>query len=279
MVLTESLKSKVTLLVRYEPVMTLDGAVENLLRRDRLVVLGGLITITVLAWVYLMTIAAQMNEMGGDMAGMAQLRSWMAVDFLLMFSMWAVMMLGMMVPSATPVILLYARVCRRQSNGGQPFAPTGAFFMGYITVWIAFSIAATMLQWGLEQAALLSSMMVSISPLFGGLVLIAAGIYQGMPYKKACLRHCRSPVEFLSTRWRPGVRGALVMGLEHGLYCLGCCWALMILLFVGGVMNLLWVATIAIFVLVEKVAPFGRVVGQVGAVLLVLGGVVVIASG
>ena len=257
--------------------MVLDGAVERVLKRDRLVVLGGLITVTALAWVYLIAMAADMDDMGGGMPGMAQLRSWTALDALLMFIMWAVMMIAMMVPTATPVILLCARVCRRQGNGGQPFAPTSAFSMGYITAWVAFSIAATALQWGLEQTALLSPMMTSASPLFGGLVLIAAGVYQWMPYKNACLRHCRSPIEFLSTHWRAGVKGALVMGLEHGLYCIGCCWALMILLFAGGVMNLFWVAAIAIFVLVEKVAPFGRVVGQGGAVLLVLAGVVVIA--
>lgn len=271
---TGSSKSKVTPLARYELVMALDRAIERLLKRDRLVVLGGLIAVTALTWVYLFAIAAEM----GGIAGMAQLRPWTALDASLMFIMWAVMMIGMMVPSATPVILLYARVCRRQSNGEQPLVPTGAFTMGYITAWAAFSIAATALQWGLEQTALLSPMMVSTSSLFGGLVLIVAGVYQWMPYKNACLSRCRSPIEFLSTHWRAGVKGAFVMGLEHGLYCLGCCWALMILLFVGGVMNLLWVAAIAIFVLVEKVAPFGRVVGQVGAVLFVLAGLAVIAG-
>ncbi len=254
--------------------MALDRAVERLIKRDRLVVLGGLIAVTALTWVYLFAIAAEM----AGIAGMAQLRPWTALDASLMFIMWALMMIGMMVPSATPVILLYASVCRRQGNGEQPLVPTGAFMMGYITGWAAFSIAATALQWGLEQTALLSPMMVITSPLFGGLVLIVAGVYQWMPYKNACLSRCRSPIEFLSTHWRASVKGAFVMGLEHGLYCLGCCWALMLLLFVGGVMNLLWVAAIAIFVLVEKVAPFGRVVGQVGAVLFVLAGLAVIVG-
>jgi len=168
--------------------MASGGAVERFLKRDRLVVLGALIAVTVLAWVYLIAIAAEMDDIGGGTSGMAQLRTWTAVDGLLMFIMWVVMMIGIMLPTTTPAILLYARVCRRRSDGGQPLAPTGAFFTGYVAVWIAFSVVATGLQWGLEQAALLSPMMVSTSPLFGGLVLIAAGVYQWMPYDEALRR-------------------------------------------------------------------------------------------
>jgi predicted metal-binding membrane protein len=258
--------------------MAVNRVVESLLKRDRLVVLAGLIVIIALAWGYLISLAAPMNDMQGDMSGMTQLRSWMTADALLTFGMWAAMMIGMMSPSATPMILLYARVCRKQAGGAQPFVPTGVFFLGYIAVWVAFSAVATLLQWGLEQAALLSPKLVSASPLLGALILIAAGVYQWMPTKGACLRHCRSPVEFLATHWRSATRGAFVMGLEHGVYCLGCCWALMLLLFVGGVMNLLWLAAIAVFVLVEKATPFGTVVSRVGAVLFIVAGAAILVA-
>ena len=148
------------------------------------------------------------------------------------------MMVGMMLPSATPMVLLYARVCRKSLDMAAP--DTGAFVMGYVAVWTLFSAAATALQWGLEQAALLSPTMTSASPFFAGMVLVLAGLYQWTPAKQACLSRCRSPVEFLSTHWRPGAGGAFAMGLRHGAFCVGCCWALMALLFVGGVMNLLW---------------------------------------
>jgi predicted metal-binding membrane protein len=258
--------------------MAVDLATEKLLKRDRLITLGGLITITALAWVYLRALAAEMNARGGGMSEMAHLQPWTANDAWLMLMMWAAMMIAMMAPSATPVILLYARVYRGRNNERQSLAPTGAFFMGYIAVWIAFSLAMTALQWGLEQAALLSPTMTSTSPVFGGLTLIAAGLYQWLPAKNVCLSHCHSPVQFLSTHWRTGAQGAFGMGLEHGAYCVGCCWALMILLFVGGVMNLLWVAAIAIFVLVEKVAPFGRMAGRLGSIFLIVGGVAVIGG-
>ncbi len=254
--------------------MSLDAATEKLLKRDRLVTLGGLMAIAVLAWAYLWALAAEMNMMSEGMAEMAHLRPWTAADAGLMFGMWATMM----APSATPVILLYARVYRGRDHESQSSAPTGAFFASYIAVWVGFSLVMTLLQWGLEQAALLSPMMTSTSPVLGGLVLIAAGVYQWLPAKNVCLSHCRSPVHFLSTHWRAGALGAFRMGLEHGLYCLGCCWMLMLLLFVGGVMNLLWVAAIAIFVLIEKVAPFGPVAGQIGSILLIAGGVAMIGG-
>jgi predicted metal-binding membrane protein len=255
--------------------MTVESAIKTTLKRDRALVLSGVIAVTALAWIYLINAAAEM----GEMAGMVQIKPWSALDAVMMFVMWSIMMIGMMVPSAAPVILLYALVWRKHRIAGQPYAPTGAFAAGYVTIWTAFSLGATTLQWGLERAALLSPMMVSTSSIFGGLILIAAGLYQLTPYKNACLRRCRSPVEFLSRHWRPGAWGAFMMGLEHGAFCLGCCWILMVLLFVGGVMNLLWVATITLFVLVEKVLPFGRNVGQGMAGVLVLAGIIVISMG
>jgi predicted metal-binding membrane protein len=213
-------------------------------------------------------------DVSSPMTNLMQFRSWTASDALLMFTMWSVMMVAMMIPSATPFILLYALVCRKRATASQPFVPSAAFLTGYVVVWIVFSLVATVFQWVLEQAALLSSMLISTSQILGGIVLIAAGIYQGLPYKNVCLRKCRTPVDFLSRYWQPGIRGAFNMGLRHGLFCLGCCWLLMALLFVGGVMNLLWVAAIAIFILVEKLAPFGEVVSRISAALFVVAGAV-----
>lgn len=253
----------------------LDHAVERLLKRDRLVVLTGLVAMTLLAWAYLVNLALQM-DMGESVASMAMLKPWSALDAAMMFLMWAVMMVGMMVPSATPMILLYAHVLRWRASDAEPLVPTSAFFAGYITVWVGFSAAATLLQWWLEQAALLSPMMVSTSPVFAGLVLITAAVYQWSPLKESCLQHCRSPIWYLSTHWRHGIGGAYVMGVQHGAYCLGCCWLLMALLFVGGVMNLLTVAAITIFVLLEKTAPLGRAIGRFGGGILMLSGVAMI---
>lgn len=257
------------------------STLEAVLRRDRLIVLSGLVGVTALAWIYLVVVAAGM-DMGmpmGEAMAMPQIRPWSAVDFVLMFLMWAIMMVGMMVPSAAPMVLLYARVCRTQREKGRPFAPTGVFLAGYVAVWSAFSLAATVLQWGLEQAALLSPTMVGTSPVLGGGLLIAAGIYQLSPLKHVCLRHCRGPLDFLARHWRKGTGGAFVMGVEHGAYCVGCCWFLMGLLFVGGVMNLLWVAAIAIFVLLEKVAPNGELTARVAGAGFAVAGIALLLAG
>jgi predicted metal-binding membrane protein len=256
------------------------STLEAVLRRDRLIVVAGLVGVAALAWLYLVVMAAGMHmsmPMGEAMA-MPQIRPWSAVDFVLMFLMWAIMMVGMMVPGAAPMILLYARVCRTQRDKGRPFAPTGAFLAGYVAVWAGFSLAATVLQWALEQAALLSPMMVSTSPILGGGLLIAAGIYQLSPLKHVCLKHCRGPLDFITRHWRTGTAGAFVMGIEHGAYCVGCCWILMGLLFVGGVMNLLWVAGIAILVLLEKVAPLGELTARAGGVALAGAGLVLLLT-
>ena len=253
--------------------MTETSPLEFVLKRDRTIVLTGLIGVTGLAWVYLFAMAAETGEMSMDGAMAAlQVRPWGALDFLLMFLMWAVMMVAMMVPGAAPMILLFAAVNRKQRERGRPFAPVGAFVAGYIAVWSAFSALATLSQWGLEQAALMSPMMVGASPLLGGGLLVVAGIYQWTPLKHACLKHCRSPLHFLAHGMRKGTGGAFVMGLEHGAFCVGCCWVLMGLLFVGGVMNLLWVAAIAAFVLLEKVVPHGVLAGRLSGALLVLAG-------
>jgi predicted metal-binding membrane protein len=246
-------------------------------RRDRIAVLAGLLGVTVLSWAYLVAMAGQMDSMAG-MASMP-LRPWSRTDFLLMFLMWAVMMVGMMIPSATPMALVYAAVARKAQRQGASVAPTFVFVAGYVAVWTLFSLGATLAQWGLERAALLSPMMVNTSPVFGGALLAAAGLYQLTPTKDACLSHCRAPAHFFARHWRPGLVGAFRLGVSHGAFCLGCCWLLMALLFFGGVMNLLWIAAITVFVLLEKILPFGRAAGRIaGAGLVLLGGAVLLGA-
>jgi predicted metal-binding membrane protein len=210
----------------------------------------------------------------GPMAMMG-LHPWTPAHFGMMFAMWAIMMAGMMLPSATPTTLVYAAVARKASREGTPVAPVATFVAGYLFMWTLFSLGATVAQWGLERAALLSPMMVSSSPALGGALLVSAGVYQLTPFKDVCLEHCRSPAHFIAGHWQPGIHGALRMGIEHGAYCLGCCWVLMGLLFFGGVMNLLWIATIALFVLLEKVVPYGAGGGRFAGVGMILTGALV----
>ncbi len=241
-------------------------------RRDFIAIIISLGGITLLSWIYILLMAANMSSCN-DMAAM-QIRPWDAGYFLMMFLMWAVMMVGMTLPSVTPMVLIYAAVARKSAMQGMPVAPTAAFVSGYITMWLIFSLFATIAQWGLDQAALLSPMMVSNSVGLGAVLIIAAGIYQWLPIKDKCLHHCRSPVHFITTHWRPGSIGAFKMGLSHGAFCLGCCWVLMCLLFVGGVMNILWIAAITLFVLLEKVLPLGDVGGRLmGLPMIVAGGI------
>jgi predicted metal-binding membrane protein len=213
----------------------------------------------------------------GPMALMG-LHPWTPAHFGMMFTMWAIMMVGMMLPSATPTTLVYTAVARKAAREGMSVAPVAAFVAGYLFMWTLFSLAATVAQWGLERAALLSPMMVSSSPFLGGGLLIGAGVYQLTPYKDACLEHCRSPAHFIAAHWRPGIPGALRMGIEHGAYCLGCCWVLMGLLFFGGVMNLLWIAAITLFVLLEKLLPYGAGGGRWAGIGMILAGAGVLLS-
>jgi predicted metal-binding membrane protein len=242
--------------------------VERLLHRDRSVAAIALFTLTVLAWASLFRMRSDMGSMAGMDMPMPGMQSWSPVELLLLFVMWATMMAAMMLPSAGPTILLVASVLRRRREHASPAAPTAVFVAGYLMVWTGFSLAAALAQWGLHQAALLSPAMASTSPVLGGILLLVAGAYQWLPAKSACLHHCRSPLTFLGSHWREGTGGALAMGATHGLYCLGCCWALMTLLFVAGVMNLLWVTAIAALVLVEKVVPAGPWVGRIAGLAL-----------
>lgn len=252
-------------------------SLEIILQRDRLVVLGGLLGLSALAWLYMGYMAWDMSHMAMPMAvAMPQMQSWGWVDLVLLFAMWTVMMVAMMVPTAAPMMLIFNKINRQRRERQQPFVPTAVFLAGYLLVWTGFSLLATLVQWGLHSAALLSPMMVSTSTALGGILLLTAGIFQWTPLKYTCLKHCRSPLSFLMTDWREGTRGALVMGLKHGSYCTGCCWSLMALLFVAGVMNLLWVATITAFVLMEKVVPRGDLVGRIAGGILVVAGLVML---
>jgi len=251
-------------------------SLRDLPRRDFLAISFSLGGVTLLCWSYLVLMDRSMRS--PEYLEMATLRiqQWSTGYFWMMLSMWAVMMVGMMLPSVSPMVLIYAAVARKSEEQSMPVASTGAFTLGYVVIWIVFSLLATIAQWGLDQAALLSPMMVANSPWVGAGILVVAGIYQMLPVKDACLKHCRSPIYFISTHWQSGKIGALKMGLSHGVICVGCCWVLMLLLFVGGVMNLVWIASITIFVLLEKVLPLGDTGGRwMGMVMIAGGGIII----
>ncbi len=257
--------------------------IERVVRRDRLVVALALVLITLLAWVYLfrmaegMRVASNEAEMHAAM-GMADMGTWSAAEFVALFVMWTVMMAGMMLPSAAPTILLVVGAYRRR-GGQQAQMATFAFAGGYLAAWAGFSAIATLAQMALHAAALMSSAMASQSAVLAGGFFLVAGIYQWAPLKNACLSYCRSPLHFLAGEWREGTAGAFRMGLRHGLFCVGCCWALMALLFAAGVMNLLWVAAIGVLVLIEKLLPRGLLVGRVTGALLISWGAYLLARG
>jgi predicted metal-binding membrane protein len=267
----------------------LDGALEQALRRDRALVIFAIASLTLLAWLYLWWLAAGMDgsmvmdstsmdsmemEGVGQVAGPV-LEPWSAADFGFTFAMWAVMMVGMMAPSVAPIILLYARVAQQAADRGQPFASTTWFAAGYFAAWSAFGFFATLTQWLLEGAALLTPMMATNSALLGGGVLVAAGLYQWTPMKGACLSQCQSPLSFIQRHggFRAAPAASLGLGARHGLYCVGCCWALMALLFVGGIMNLLWIAGISLLVLLEKVVSRGTWLSRAAGVVAVVAGI------
>ncbi|OWW20176.1 DUF2182 domain-containing protein [Noviherbaspirillum denitrificans] len=248
---------------------------ERVLRRERLVTLAGLATVVALSWAYLLGGAGTTQDMGGMSMPMSTW-PWTAGHALVMFVMWLVMMMAMMLPSAAPAILLFNTVSRRSATAS-PYAPV-LFAAGYIALWAAFSLAALLVQFLLEWAEWLTPMMESDSSQLSGALLLGAGIYQFTPLKRACLRLCRSPLEFLSAHWYPGPAGAFRMGARHGLFCVACCWGLMLLLFVGGVMNVLWIAGVAAYVFLEKVLPGGELIGYVAGLLLAAAGAGMLAG-
>jgi predicted metal-binding membrane protein len=257
------------------------------LREDKLVAVA-LAALVLLAWLATLVGAgtgmdpAAMSGVLMPFALPASSSAWTPLYGLIAFFMWAVMMVAMMLPSASPMILLYARVIRQAESGGKArhaSASIAAFASGYLALWSLFSLFAVAVQFGLERAGLLSAMMNSRSALLSGALLFAAGLYQLTPLKSACLNHCRGPAAFIAAHWRPDVVGALRMGLAHGAYCVGCCAALMLLLFAGGIMNLVWIAGLALLVALEKLAPFGAVAAKAIAVLLIGAGATLIAAG
>jgi predicted metal-binding membrane protein len=253
----------------------------HLPRRDRLTILVALGAVVGLAWFCLVLGTSQMSMVSGHVgAGMGMMvPSWTATRLLLTFLMWAVMMAAMMLPGATPAILTYAAVVTRIAPAQIQALCTTLFAAAYVLVWAAFSVGATLLQFALDKIGLLSPASAVSSTVLGGSILILTGLYQWAPLKDLCLKHCQTPLTSLAKNWQPGTRGALVMGVQHGIYCVGCCWALMLLLFVGGVMNVLWVAGISLFVLLEKLAGVGSRRGQwISGTCLVMLGIGVIAG-
>lgn len=271
-----------------------DIGLESVLRRDRLLTGLALAVVVAIAWAYFLWFASLMGppeapgmdmRMPMDMPGMDTMASpalapWAVVDVAFVATMWIAMMIGMMTPSVAPMILLYARVGRKAEADGNPIASSAWFAGGYLAAWVGFALLATGAQVALEQAALLNPMTATTSRVLGGIVLIVAGVYQWTPLKDACLGQCRAPLAFIQQHggFRRDIAGSLSLGFRHGLYCVGCCWALMALLFVGGVMNPLWIAGIVALVLVEKLVPVARWIPRVAGVALVAAGVWVIAT-
>jgi len=261
------------------------SALEAVLRRDRAIIITALVIITAVAWADIVWLANDMWMGGMDMTGFRMIPAgqgwmmpvsapWQPIEFVAVFVMWVVMMIGMMTPSVAPMILIYARIGRQAGGEGQPLAVSAWFVLGYLLSWTTFSLAATSAQWALERAALLTPMMESVSNILGATALIVAGLYQWTPFKDACLSYCQTPLGFiLRYGFRREAIGALALGFRHGLYCIGCCWALMVLLFVAGVMNLFWIAALSALVLVEKVVPFGRLVPRIAGIAFIAGGV------
>lgn len=261
--------------------MNSDNTIEKVLQKDRFIIVCGLFILSLLAWLYLIYLNRQMMAMDMSAAffSMPMTPQWTAIDFILLFLMWFVMMIAMMTASVAPLILIFAMMNRQQRQQQNPFVPTGYLLIGYFLVWAAFSLVATLLQWLLQHISLLNAYMITTSKILGGIILMAAGIFQLTPLKQKCLHHCRTPIDFIHRHWKKGKKGALIMGMENGIYCLGCCWVLMALLFVSGIMNLMWIAIIALFVLAEKVLPKAKWISfTAGGVLILYGAIVLFAA-
>jgi predicted metal-binding membrane protein len=259
------------------------GVVERLVGKDRMIVILAVVAIVALAGIYTVT-GVGMNMSAFEMTTMAnsqmgQSMGWTAVYASLVVLMWWIMMIAMMTPSAAPTLLLFAALKRHGKDRQNTALHTGLLLAGYLLIWAVFSVIATFFQWRLETLGLISATMMTInSKLFAGMIFLCAGLYQFSGLKNACLKHCRSPAYFLSENRRSGPYGAFMMGAHHGVYCLGCCWALMALLFVGGIMNLYWIVGLALYVLIEKTLPFGEIISKVAGVLLIFTGTYTIFS-
>lgn len=262
----------------------MSSPLEAALARHRTVSIAALVILTSLAWVWLLAGAGMgmgpfisLTPLNGDggVSGMAA--PWNVGHFTLVFSMWWIMMVAMMLPSAAPMILLYSRSAT--AHFGNAGAATGSFLLGYLLAWGGFSFLATTLQYALETGDVFAPMVMAMqSRTLAAAILIAAGIYQLSPLKDICLRHCRNPAQFLSRHFQPGIFAALRMGLLHGSFCVGCCWLLMALLFVGGVMNLAWIAMLTLAVAAEKLLPLGRSLGILAGLGLLLWATILLTS-
>jgi predicted metal-binding membrane protein len=272
------------------------GNIAGLVLSEQLAVMGGLVVVSAVSWVYTIRMANGMGAIGQpaatDMghsshhpaahgavhsAVMPHLASWGVSEAWMTFVMWGVMMAAMMLPTVIPMALAFATVNRQNGRSGV-LVPVGAFTAGYLSAWAIYCVAATVLQWGLLRAALLSPVNLASGPVLGGFLLIGAGLFQWTPWKDACMQKCRNPLGFLLTHWRPGRLGALRLGSRYGLYCVGCCWLLMLICFGLGVMNLVWMAVLTAFMLVEKITPAGRAVSRVaGAGLVMWGGLMLLS--
>jgi len=246
-------------------------ALEAIVQRDRWILLSGLIAISALAWAYTISLSTDPHH-AAHAALLAPPRAWTAADLAITFGMWTVMMLAMMLPTAAPLVLGLAKISRGRAASTSPVPPALGFLLGYTVILTAFSLLAVVAQWAFHQAAWTTMSGESTSRSFAGVLLLGAGGFQFSRWKQACLHRCRSPLWFLMTQWRPGPLGAVEMGIAHGRFCIGCCWALMALMFVGGSMNLLWTAGLALLMLVEKALPAGRLVGRIAGAVLVLWG-------
>jgi predicted metal-binding membrane protein len=253
-------------------------AIDSALRHERSVIAVGLAAMSILAFIYIWQ-GAGMGMSALDMTTLSlfphlqpNASGQMEQGWLIFITMWWVMMIAMMTPSASPLILLYGRVIRHHAGAGQKvYCSTLMLLAGYLTAWLVFSVAAATCQKALQPAGFISEMMFwSRSANLSAIVLLAAGLYQFSNVKQACLAQCRSPVTFLTEHWRPGHLGSFMLGLKHGTFCVGCCWAIMLLLFVGGVMNLIWIAVLTLFVLAERCLPVGAKFGKWSGGLLII---------
>jgi predicted metal-binding membrane protein len=242
---------------------------EKILKNDRLIIIAGIAVVSLISWTYL----AKMSVSTGLLTSVHAAHTWKMNDLISHFIMWIVMMIAMMLPTAGPMILTFSFISRDRKQKEQPYVKSSIFVMGYLIVSVGYSFLATLLQWWLHHNALLTSVGASSSYLFSGMLLLAAGIFQWSKIKQACLRFCRNPFNFVMANWKEGVPGALHMGIKHGLLCAGCCWALMLLMFVGGMMNLIWMILITAIILIEKVAPRGDIFAKVTGVAMVVIGI------
>jgi predicted metal-binding membrane protein len=268
-----------------------DAALEQILRRDRAIVLAALVGLAGLAWAYVLWLAADMDMGGMDMTGFRMIPAgvgimtpaiapWSAFEFSLVFLMWAVMMVGMMTPAVTPMVLIHARVGRQAAARRAPFPPTAWFVLGYLSLWVLFALAAAGAQWAFERASLLTPTMEPATDVLAGIILVVAGLYQWTAVNDVCLAQCQAPLAFIHSHggFRPDAAGAVWLGIRHGAYCVGCCWALMTLLFAFGVMNILWIAGLSAFALLQRVIPGGRLLARATGIAMLAGGVWLLAG-